>query len=259
MDALYIIRAFQCGSGFGPKLWLVFAALALAGWDHYRHRRWDCWWVLLVGSVTWTAVELVLQLSGIRVMPEHTLFGISLPLCLSTPLQGAAEGGALAVIGLFLGDRLLSRNTRVLPLLVLLVLCTTAMAAVIPYGEVVREVTSRRNILAAPSVLFCAALVLVDAVFWGRWPCFRKRAAAMFAVLLAIGTSWTIAAYASGGRWIEVAGPAAGTYSRASPVLQAVGLSYDVVVEIALAYVPFLAVPSMCGFISKTLPGPRES
>jgi hypothetical protein len=243
MDALFVTRAFRYGSSFGPQCWLVLVALVLAGWDSYRHRRRDYCWILLVGMATWTAVELGLQLSGIRVMPEHTLLGVSLPLLVSIPIQGAAEGGALALIGLFVGDRLLNRDTRPLAALALLIVCAIVVVPVIQPGDTVREVTSRRNLLAVPSVLFCTFLVGVDVVFWMRWPCFRRRAAAMFAALMAIGTSWTIAAYASGGRWIEVGGSASGTYLHASPALQVVGLSYDVIVEFALAYVPFLAVP----------------
>jgi hypothetical protein len=248
MNALYMIRAFKFGAAFDVQFWLLVVALAAAGWDSVRRRR-DCWWVLLVGTVTWTAVELALQLSAIRVMPERTLFGVPLPLFLSAPLQGAAEGGAFAVLAMFFGDRLLRRNTRLPSLLGLLALCATAAVVVIPFGDALREVTSRRNMLSVPSVLCGTVFLAVDLFFWLRWPVFRRRAVTMFAVLVAIGMSWTIAGFATGSRWIEVPGPGPDTYSRASPVWQAFGLGYDVIVEFALAYVAFLALPAMVGLI----------
>ncbi len=78
MNSLYMIRAFGTGTGFGPQVWLLILALALAGGDGWRHRRGDYGWVLLAGTLTWTAVELTLQLSGMRSMPDRTLLGMSL-------------------------------------------------------------------------------------------------------------------------------------------------------------------------------------
>jgi hypothetical protein len=250
MNSLYMVRDFGTGTGFGPQVGLLILALALTGWDCWRRRRGDYGWVLLAGSLTWTAVELALQLAGMRVMPDRTLLGISLPLLVSAPLQGAAEGGAIAVLGLFVGDRLLCRDTRTAAIGGLLGLCALAVVPILLYGETVREVTSRRDILAVPSILFCSALLATDVVLWLRWPVWRRRAVAMWTALLAIGTAWTIAALAAGGRWIEVAGSLPGTYTRANVVWQALGLGYDVVVEIACAYVAFLAVPAMLGVLS---------
>ena len=250
MNGLYMIRAFGTGTGFGPQVWLLILALALAGGDGWRHRRGDYGWVLLAGTLTWTAVELTLQLSGMRIMPDRTLLGMSLPLLVSAPLQGAAEGGAIAVLGLFIGDGLLHRETRTAAIWRLLALCVLAVVPILLYGETMREVTSRRNILAVPSILFCFVLLGADAVFWMRWRALRRRVVAMLAALLAIGTSWTIAAFIAGGRWIEVTGSAPGTYARANLVWQALGLSYDVIIEFACAYVAFLALPAMLGVLS---------
>jgi hypothetical protein len=71
----------------------------------------------------------------------------------------------------------------------------------------------------------------------------------MALALTAIGTAWTLAEVATGGRWIQVAGPVAGTYQPASPLWQTFGFAYDVVVEIVLAYLAFLAAPTLLGAI----------
>ncbi len=250
MNDVYMVRAFGTGTGFGPQVLLVLVALVLTGWDCRRHRRWDYGWVLLVGSLVWTAVELTLQLSGTRIMPERTLLGISLPRLVSVPLQGAAEGGAIAVIGLFLGDGWRQRGACAAAIGWLVVLCGLSVLPLLLHAGTVREVTSRRSILGASSVLSCLVLVGTDVALWCRWPALRSRAAAMWSALVLLGTSWTVAAYLGGGRWIEVAGPVPGTYTRAALAGQALGLGYDVVIEIACAYVAFLALPAMLGLLS---------
>lgn len=252
MTELFIVRAFQSGTSFAPQFWLLVAAISMVVCDVVARRRWDYAWVLLVGAATWTAVELTLHLSGIRDMPLRTLLDTTLPLWVSIPLQGAAEGGAIAVFGLFFGDRILDRNTRMRAALSLFALTVLLMASSLVQNDAARMVTSRRNLMAIPSVLFCGSMVLIDFVFLFRAPLFRARAAAMFCVLLLLGGMWTIAVFVSDCRWIELAGSAPGTFVRANSAWQAVGLGYDVIVEIALAYVPFLAVPAMCGLLSIT-------
>ena len=64
------------------------------------------------------------------------------------------------------------------------------------------------------------------------------------------GACWTVAVFVAGGRWIEFAGAGPGTYPQGSTTWQVCGLSYDVVVELAFAYVAFLALPAMCGLIA---------
>jgi hypothetical protein len=249
MTDLFIVRAFQSGTSFAPQLWILFSAAGLVTWDAVTRRRRDYAWVLLLGAATWTAVELTLHLSAIRVMPVRTLLSASLPLWISIPLQGAAEGGAIAVIGLFFGDRLLDGRTRTKAVIGLIALTSLLVLFAPVQDDVARSITSRRNLFAVPSLLFCGSMAVIDFVFLFRSPPFRARAVAMFCVLLLLGSTWTVAVFVTGCRWIEVAGSLPGTYTRARPALQAFGLSYDVIVEIALAYIPFFAVPAMFGVI----------
>ena len=173
--------------GLDPQFWLLMAAVCLVAWDMRARHRWDYAWVLFIGAATWTLVELTLQLTAMRVMPVRTLFGNALPLHGSLPLQGAAEGGAFAVIGLFLGDRLLYSKTRAAAAVMLLVLSGLALLPVLFPAAEIGEVFSRRNMLASPSLLFCGLLVAVDFVFLLRWRVFRLRATAMFSVLAILG------------------------------------------------------------------------
>jgi hypothetical protein len=255
-NSVFVVRAFRSGTSFAPQLALAVAAIVLAAWDSAARRRWDCPCVLLFGAATWTAVELTLHAAGMRVMPLRTLFGERLPLSATVLLQGIAEGGAIAAIGLFLGDRLLDRTTRWMAALGLAALCALVVLLAASSGDAGREVTSRRNLLAIPSILFCGCLLALDVLFVVRWPTWRPRAAAMFSVLVVLGTVWTIRTFAAGGRWIELEGTVPNVFERAGSLGQVCGLGYDIVVEIAVAYVAFLALPAMCGWIS---PGIRGS
>ena len=71
--------------------------------------------------------------------------------------------------------------------------------------------------------------------------------------MVMITTIWTILEWLTGQRWIEIGilNPN-GTYSnlhRAPPLIEFLALAYDVVIEIVLAYVPFLAIPYLLGLI----------
>ena len=76
---------------------------------------------------------------------------------------------------------------------------------------------------------------------------------AMAAVMLLFATLWTIAQVAAGGRWVEV-GTATGGYAAAAPLVSFAGLAFDVVVEIVIAYVPFLALAVGLGLMRDPRP-----
>jgi hypothetical protein len=218
MIEVFIVRAFQSGTSFAPQLWILLSAAGMVTWDAFARRRSDYAWVMLVGAATWTVVELTLHLSAIRVMPVRTLLDTALALWISIPLQGAAEGGAIAVFGLFFGDRILDGNTRIKAALGLFALAALLVASSLAQSDAARTVTSRRNLLAIPGLLFCGSMVAMDVVFLFRTPLFRARTAAMFCVLLLLGGTWTIAVFVSDCRWIELAGSAPGTFVRASAI-----------------------------------------
>jgi hypothetical protein len=64
---------------------------------------------------------------------------------------------------------------------------------------------------------------------------------------------WTILEWLTGQRWIEVGiKTSEGTYlylSRAPALVEFLALVYDVIIEIALMYMPFLAIPYLLGLI----------
>lgn len=259
MDSIYIIRDAAFGRDFTPKLVMALVAIALALWDWRRQRRTDYLWVLLFGTVILALAEAGLKLEGIRNMPERVLLGSPLPDWGSYVLQGLSEGALVAVLGLFVGDRWLA-DRRKGTILGAVVLALVVLSTIRAKGRIagVGEAASRRDMLDPKALVFLLLIAVVCAVFVWRYPAWRPRAGAMFVVMVAVAGVWTVAQTAIHGRWVEVDGPAPGTFVHASGLVSIVALTFDVVVEIALAYLPYLALPVMLGLLRDPRPLPRS-
>lgn len=72
----------------------------------------------------------------------------------------------------------------------------------------------------------------------------------MFGVMLILMTVWTIGEWFAGQRWIEV-GPEGGPWELALPLLQFGMLVYDIVIEMGLFTLCFLAIPSVLKLIKR--------
>lgn len=259
-DRYFIIRDAAFGRDFTPKLWVALIALGLVLWDLRTQRRRDYLWVFLIGTIIWAGAEALLAIQGVRDMPDRVLFGRPLSLSASYLLQGMGEGAFIAVVGLFVGDRLLVPAHRRRAVLGFVLLCALITAATIRSAQRLggdEVVASRRDVGATMSLVALAVLALIAAWFLISWQGWRPRAAAMFAVMVAVSAIWTIGQVAVGGRWVETA--ASGGYERASALVTGLVLAFDVVVEIAVAYLPFLALPVMAGLVTDERPLVRSS
>lgn len=261
MDAewsIYVIRDTAFGRDFTPKVVLVVLALVLVAVDRRTQRRWDYAWVFVTGTLLLGGVEAALAWQGVRDMPERVLFGHPLPQALSFVVQGAAEGAFLAVTGMFIGDRLLVRARRGRAVLLLVVTSGLAVGTTVRsaarLGDAVGTVGSRRDVLSFGALLVLLGVVLVVVVFGWRWREWRPRTGALAAAVLVVASCWTAAQVAVGGRWVEVGGP--GSYERAGAATTTAVLAFDVVVEIVLACLPFLAVPVMLRLLRDPRPLP---
>ncbi len=251
-ESVFMVREVSFGANFTPKLFISIVTIGLVAWDVTARRRWDYVWVFLTGTVLWTLVELSLQIRGTRVMTDHLLFGHGIPLALSAPLQGIAEGAAVGVVALFVADRLLDPVTRGRALLAValgmgmmwLLMAMQAAATVAPASA-----ASRRDMTVAGTAVFAVLIVAFDAWFWFRRPAFRHRFAAMALVMLTLATVWTIASVTTGGRWVEVPGTTPGTFVAAPAIVAFAAFGFDIVIEIVLAYLPFFSIPVLLGLI----------
>lgn len=256
------------GEGVGPfntnfnvKLIFLIITLTVVIYDCVKRKRRDYYAVLNTGTIIWSIAELTMQLAGIREFQPVYLFGWELPIYLQIPFQGLVEGAMVAVICLFVGDRILenkenSKNKSMWIIvfslmMVYLVIDALDQGIQVPAvgGEVGVDITSRRAMTSPTAIIFLTCLVILDIIFLRKAkkadPVVRKRAIMMTWLMIIFGAIWTISEVIAGTRWIEI-----GTFTsstRAPVFIEFLFLSYDVIVEIALAYVPFLGIPYFLG------------
>lgn len=241
---VYIVRSALFGTDFSLKFWLAVLTVSLALWDKRTERRNDYLWVLGIGFLIWSFAEFMLQSLGIREMAAREFYGMTLHNLIAIPLQGIAEGAAVIVFGLFIGDRIGTKRTRVAALTLLFALIGLILGRVLFQTTPTAPIAASHRELFAPLPLVFLSLVTVfDVIFWVKYPAFRKRVAMAALVIFSVVTIWTIAQVNTGNRWIEIA--AIGEYQSASWRISFFAFSFDVIVEIILAYLPFFAIPVM--------------
>ena len=248
VDFIWMIRGGSFGFDFNVKLALTLITILICLYDWKKNKRWDYFWVFLIGAIIWSLIELFNQLTGQRNMPNAILFGFEIPDYVAIPLQGISEGAFVAVLGLFIADRLFNKAKWIGGLIGVLIIIVPSALNLILNGIQIPEVgnpliPSRRQMFTPAATIFFAIMVIITVVWlWKTNPEFRKRAYLLFISMLIIALIFTVFEYIGGTRWIEV-GPLEGPWSRALPLIEFGALTYDIVVEIALAYMPFFAIP----------------
>lgn len=257
LDPVYLVRDYAFGRDFTPKFFTAVAAILLVFWDMGRQRRTDYLWVFLFGTVIWSSAEAFLNVQGVRDMPDREMFGQPIALSTSYLIQGMSEGAFVAVVGLFLGDRWLCRATRVrsaIAAVVIIALITLATLRSSRRLEGFGDAGSRRDVFNESALLALGFLVVLGILFYLRYPIWRARTMAMFVMMVVVAAGWTVGQVAVEGRWVELPGDTPGTFVAAGPLTSLLVLAFDVVVEIALAYVPFLGLPVMLRLIRDPAP-----
>jgi hypothetical protein len=242
---IYMIRGGSFGFDFEVKLIMSLAAIAGCLYDWRVKKRRDYFWVFLFGTLVWAAVELAIQLGGTRTMLAKYLFGMEIPLWVSIPLQAMSESGAIAVMGVFFGDRLADKKT-VKPAVITFAIVVSIMlvgvaAQAMPMKNVGGDVPSRRDMFTPASIIYMSTMIAIVVIWsWKTRPERRVRALWMLVVMIMFAAIWTSGEFIANTRWIEVG--TTGDLARAPSVIEFLALTWDVVVEIAAAYVPYLIV-----------------
>ena len=248
-NAIYMIRNGEFGTNFELKLFLTALGLIICFLDWHTQKRNDYFWVFLFGSFVWFLVELGIQLNAVRVMPQHYLFGHPIPTWISALLRGTSEGGFIAMVGLLFGDRISQKETRKRWLIIFAITMVVAVVVTLQQGlaakAIAGDVASRRNIFTFPAAAIMIGCIVFDALWlWKTDSVSRRRGIYMVLVMIGFSAIWTTAEYIANTRWIEV-GIAGGGFRQANPLLEFSVFTWDVVVEIALLYLPFFAIPSL--------------
>lgn len=243
MVDIWMIRSGAFGWDSTTKLILTLVAIAICLYDWKKNKRKDYIWVFIVGTVIWATVEMVQNLSGMRVMPTHVLFGLELPVWAGAILQGTSEGAYVAVIGLFVADRFFLKENRKEGLVGFAIILLPSAIHLMAEGiQPIGTPTSQRLMFTPTSFIFLGAMILISVIWLVRTNSeFRRRGIYMYVGMVILAIVFTVFEVVGGARWIGI-GPFASPVP-ADMLISIGALSYDVFIEIAAAYVPFLVIP----------------
>jgi lipoprotein signal peptidase len=205
----------------------------------------------------------MLFLFGGRVMQEKFLFGINITSMhwLTIPLLAVADIVIVAVIALFFADRIRNPETRKKwgIVFILWLIGRDLIPYVILYGFGYNFATisdndpfvpSRRTMTEIGTLIALSTMVVIGLIWLFRTDkSSRKRGLYMIGMTIIYMTAWTIGEWFAGQRWIEIGEE--GAWNLAPPLLQFGMLTYDIVIEMGLFTVCFLALPSLLKLIKK--------
>ena len=267
-DGIFMIRGGFFGFDWTLKLIYLIGGLILCIYDWKKNNRKDYFLVYLFGASLYIGSEVMLFLFGGRVMQDKLLFGMNITSMpwLWIPIMAIADVVVLGVIALFFADRIRNPETRrrwiyyfviwlllrdVLPYVFLYI--SGSSFASVPIGDPL--IYSRRNMIETGTII-ALSIIIITTLFWF----FRadkeskKRGLYMVAVMVTMMTVWSCGEWLAGQRWIE-AGPENGPWSLATP-LQSIGMfAYDIVIEMGLFTLSFLALPSLFKLIKPRMQG----
>ena len=256
-ESIFIVRGGFWGEEYDFKVLFALIAVGITILDWKLKDRKDYFWVFLTGFIFWSLVELILLLFNIRDMPNRYLFGMKIPIWLSIPLQGLSEGVSVGIMGLFITDLYLDRELRKYSFITFIIVVFGIALVMFSHGiytpNVGEDVPSRREVFPLWSLLI--PILVAPAIYWffttDRES--RKRGLSMFITMFILGSIWYLFYWLSGQRWVEIGTKNPdGTYSnlrRAEPIIEFSVILYNATVEIALIYMPFLAIPYLLGLI----------
>ncbi|MHA2280502.1 MAG: hypothetical protein ACXAC5_06595 [Promethearchaeota archaeon] len=258
MADIYIIRGGFFGWEFTLKLVYIILGFILCIYDWKKNNRKDYFWVFIFGTMLYLGSEIMLFFFGGRVMQQKLLFGMDITSIhwLWIPLLSVGDVVVLAVIALFFADRIRETGTRkkwgiififwlflrdVLPYIILFSFGNTF--ATISEGNPL--IFSRRNMIETGTLISLSLFVIIVVVWLIRTnKNARKRGLYMFGIMLILMTVWSFGEWFSGQRWIEV-GTEGGPWTQAQPFLEFGMFLYDIVIEMGLFTLSFLAIPAI--------------
>lgn len=261
-ESVFLVRGGAGGYYWGLKFIISIIAIVVCIYDYkVNKRRLDYFWVFLMGTIIWGAVELSMQLTGGRVLQEKYFFGLNVTsmLWLTIPIQGMAEAGAIAIMGMYFGDKLMNKEVRkknaiIFTLFLLFFLIMLRGGISYQNVDVGGKVPSRREMFSLNSVVG-VAIIISPALYWliTTDSESRKRGLYMISIMTIWAFWWNFLSWLTGQRWIEVGTKNSdGTYSnlrRADDLLEFWAFVYNSIFEIVLVYAPFLAIPYLLGLI----------
>ena len=241
-DKYNIVRIGEFATKANTKINYCLFSIALCLEEYITNNSTDCFMILGYSTLIWSCIEFFLHASNTRIIKpmvyyynqnEHT----AVPHYLGLFLQGFQEGGVITTIGLYFGDRIFSYNHMVgLHILISFIVLNVCNKTKSITHNSVRQVNTATSLLGMSSI----TLYNIQSLY--QYPEHRYRQLSMFFVMIYVSSWWTLAAWYNGFRKVNVYIKNDNdiyVLKKPNSFDTVIVLSYDVIIEIAMAYLSF--------------------
>ena len=241
-DRYNIVRIGDFATNANTKINYCLFSIALCLEEYITNNSTDCFMLLGYSTLIWTFIEFFLHTSHTRIIKpmvyyynqnDHTI----VPHYLGLFLQGFQEGGVITTIGLYFGDRIFSYNHMVgLHILISFIVLNVCNKTKSITRNSVRQVNTTSSLIGMSSI----TIYNINSFY--QYPEHRHRQLYMFFVMMYVSYWWTLAAWYNGFRKVEVYIKDENDHyvlKKSNIFDTALVLSYDVIIEIAMAYLSF--------------------
>ena len=247
----YIIRTGDFATNANKKLIYILLSLLLCLHDGIENKNIEYLAIMAYSSIIWSIVEFVLNVQRVRIIKPMKIYWNNSSLVvdkyMGICLQGAQEGGAVTIIGLYFGDRMYSLFYNLI-YHVLIGYMVWNMAG----KETNNKVLSKRQINTPGSLALMSGATIFNTWILINYPQHFYREMGMFLSMVYISGIWTVVSYYKDFRRVEVqlyqhrCNLGREYVRKLDTFLDAFFiLGYDVVFEIGMAYITFYNIVLM--------------
>ncbi|MBN2154252.1 MAG: hypothetical protein JW839_22550, partial [Candidatus Lokiarchaeota archaeon] len=202
LDSVFMIRGGSFGYNFNAKLVIDVVVILACFYDYRVNHRKDYFKIFVVATMICASFEIFIQISGTRDIGDKYLFGFVIPLWLSIPLQAMEEGGMIAILGIFFGDRWMDAKSRKPWFIVfcglLALAVTTTLLQSAPAHDVGGDVPSRRDMLTPATLTFMLAVIAINVAWFVKARgSLRVRTLYMLLSMMSFFSIWTLTEWVS--------------------------------------------------------------
>lgn len=240
-----IVRIGDFATKANTKINYCLFSIGLCLDDYITNNSIDCFTILSYSTLIWTFIEFALHISNTRKIKPMVFYyskdnSMVVPHYLGLFLQGFQEGGCITTIGLYFGDRLYSFNHLIfLHILITFIVINVYNKKTSYERNSIRQVNTTGSLITMSAVTLCNLKTLYE----HQQHFYRQLS--MFFVMIYVSAWWTVSVWCKGFRTVDVY--IKDQYDqyiikKYSLYDTFIVLSYDVIFEIAMAYLFFFHV-----------------
>ena len=222
----YILRFSSFARSGNIKLLYTFFTLLLCV-NNYEYLL-----LYLISSVIWGAIEMFLQIIGVRKISSMFLTWNNKEYTIIKPfnylLQGSMEAGFIVIFGIYFCD-----NSKYLIQSLLLIFLHTLFLS---YNQNISVIHSKRLINKEFALLFLSLITIIDLIYIYTHNDYRSLNILINMIL--VGTAWTIPHVLMKTRQVI-------TDTNINSLEIFIILAFDVIIEIGFMYIPFYFITKL--------------